>query len=116
MTPPLPEGVYESLRTVGLDAALAELADLTPRFARIEDADAPHVLARHVATAVERALRQETDAGRRLALVNDILTRVAEQDEQVATDVAEHLVVLTRETAPGGCGDRCTAAPSARRA
>jgi hypothetical protein len=62
MTPPLPEGVYESLRTVGLDAALAELADLTPRFVRIEDADAPHVLARHVAAAVERALRQKTDA------------------------------------------------------
>jgi hypothetical protein len=65
MTPPVPEGVSESLRTLGLDAELAELADLTPRFARIDEADAPHVLARHVATAVERALRQETDVSRR---------------------------------------------------
>ncbi len=62
MAPPLPEGVYESLRTVGLDAALA---DLIPHFARIDEADAPHVLARHAATAVERALSQETDASRR---------------------------------------------------
>jgi hypothetical protein len=78
MTPPLPEGAYESLRTLGLDA------DLTPRFARIDEADAPHVLARHVATAIERVPRQEADAGRRLELVNDLLSRVAEHDEQVA--------------------------------
>ncbi|TQM08956.1 DUF3427 domain-containing protein [Pseudonocardia kunmingensis] len=99
MTTPLPEGVYESLRTAGLDAALTQLSDLSPRFARIEDADAPHVLARHVSTAVERALGQEADAGRRLELVNDLLARVAEHDEQVGA--AEHLVVLTREAAPG---------------
>jgi superfamily II DNA or RNA helicase/HKD family nuclease len=101
LNPPLPEGVYESLRTVGLDATLAELRGLTPRFAPVEDADEPHVLARHVATAVERALSREGDTGRRLALVNDLLGRVAEHDEQVATSAAEQLVVLTRETAPG---------------
>ena len=101
MTSPLPEGVYELLRTAALDTALAQLADLTPRFAAIEAADEPHVLARHVAKLVERALSREGDAGRRLALVNDLLARVAEQDEQVITDEAEHLVVLSRETAPG---------------
>jgi superfamily II DNA or RNA helicase/HKD family nuclease len=101
LNPQLPEGVYESLRTVGLDGTLAQLPNLTPHFARVEEADEPHVLARHVAQAVERALRQEGDPGRRLALVNDLLTRVAEHDEQVAVDAAEHLVVLSRETAPG---------------
>ncbi|MFD1531953.1 DUF3427 domain-containing protein [Pseudonocardia aurantiaca] len=101
MTPPLPEGVYESLRTVGLDATLAQLSTLTPRFARVEEADEPHVLARHVAKVVEHALSREGDTGRRLALVNDLLARVAEQSEQVMTDEAEHLVVLSRETAPG---------------
>ena len=30
MIHPLPEGVYESLRTDGLDAAVAALPDLTP--------------------------------------------------------------------------------------
>ncbi len=83
LTSPLPEGVYESLRTAALDSALAQLADLTPRFAAIEAADEPHVLARHVAKLVERALSREGDTGRRLALVNDLLARVAEQDEQV---------------------------------
>jgi superfamily II DNA or RNA helicase/HKD family nuclease len=101
LTSPLPEGVYELLRTAALDTALAQLADLTPRFAAIEAADEPHVLARHVAKLVERALSREGDTGRRLALVNDLLARVAEQDEQVITDEAEHLVVLSRETAPG---------------
>jgi superfamily II DNA or RNA helicase/HKD family nuclease len=100
LTQPLPEGVYESLRTTRLNAALEQLTDLTPRFARVEDADAPHVLARHVATAVERALIGESDPARRLALVNGLLARLAAEDEQLA-DVAQHLVVLTRETAPG---------------
>lgn len=100
MTQPLPEGVYESLRTTGLDAALARLVGLTPRFAPVESADEPHVLARHVAAAVERALLGESDPHRRLVIVNDLLGRVAALDEQVA-DRAEQLIVLTPEAAPG---------------
>ncbi|MFD1518912.1 DUF3427 domain-containing protein [Pseudonocardia yunnanensis] len=100
MTQSLPEGVYESLRTARLNEALDQLTDLTPRFATLENADEPHVLARHVATAVERALTAEGDPARRVALVNELLMRVAASDEQLV-DVAEQLVVLTRETAPG---------------
>jgi HKD family nuclease len=100
VTQPLPEGVYESLRTTRLNEALDQLSDLTPRFALVENADEPHVLARHVAAAVERALVQEPDPARRLTLVNDLLRRVAAADEQLA-GVAEQLVVLTREAAPG---------------
>jgi superfamily II DNA or RNA helicase/HKD family nuclease len=96
----LPEGVYESLRTRRLNAALDQLVDLTPRFLPVEDADQPHVLARHVASAVERALADEPDPGRRRALVNDLLLRVAAEDDQLAAE-AQHLVVLTREAAPG---------------
>jgi hypothetical protein len=65
---PLPEGVYESLRTRRLNAALDQLVDLTPRFLPVEDADQPHVLARHIASAVERALADEPDPGQRRAL------------------------------------------------
>jgi superfamily II DNA or RNA helicase/HKD family nuclease len=97
---PLPEGVYETLRTRRLDAALDQLVDLAPRFLPVENADQPHVLARHVAAAVERALLGESDPDRRLELVNDLLDRVAAQDDQLATAV-QHLVVLTREAAPG---------------
>jgi len=77
---PLSEGVYESLRTKGLDSALDRLVGLTPRFAPVEDADQPHVLARHVASAVERVLADEPDADRRRALVNDLLLRLAAED------------------------------------
>ncbi len=100
MTHPLPEGVYESLRTARLDRELSGLADLTPRFAPVEAADEPHVLARHVAAAVERALSGESDPARRLALVNDLLGRLEAGDEQIA-DRSEQLVVLSRAAAPG---------------
>lgn len=96
----LPEGVYESLRTAGLDVDLARSADLTPRFAVVDPADEPHVLARHVGAAVERALAGERDPARRLALVNDLLGRVEAERERVGSS-AEHLVTLSRETAPG---------------
>jgi superfamily II DNA or RNA helicase/HKD family nuclease len=100
VTQPLPEGVYESLRTRRLDAVLAQLVGLTPRCERVDPADVPHVLARHVAEVVARALTEQRDPDLRLALVNDLLERVAAHDEQLP-DVAEQLVVLTRETAPG---------------
>ncbi|GAA3226790.1 DEAD/DEAH box helicase [Pseudonocardia petroleophila] len=97
---PLPEGVYESLRTAALDEDLARSAELTPRFAVVDPADEPHVLARHVGSAVARALEGERDPARRLALVNDLLGRVAAEEQRVGTS-AEHLVTLSRETAPG---------------
>ena len=100
MTQPLPEGVYETLRTLRLDAVLAELAALTPRCEPVDPADVPHVLGRHVAEVVTRALTEERDLGRRLALVNDLLERVAAHDERLP-DAAEQLVVLSRDAAPG---------------
>jgi hypothetical protein len=100
VTDPLPEGIYESLRTLGLNEALAELVQLQPQFAPVDPADVPHVLARHIAVAVERALTNAKDPDRQIALVNDLLHRVAAQDEQLAESI-EQLVVLSREVAPG---------------
>ncbi len=99
MTHPLPEGVYEELRTDALEAAVAALTDLTPRWHEVEPADAPHVLARHVAASVERKLAGLRDPAERLALVNELLDRVAEPGERVRAH--EQLVVLSREVAPG---------------
>jgi superfamily II DNA or RNA helicase/HKD family nuclease len=100
VTDPLPEGVYEALRTTALDAALVDLVGLTPHFAAVDAADEPHVLGRHVGRAVERALAGESDPGRRLALVNELLERLAAAGEGIR-DRSEHLVVLTRDEAPG---------------
>ena len=99
MIHPLPEGVYESLRTDGLDAAVAALPDLTPRWHAVEQADAPHVLARHVAESLQRRLSELRDPAERLALVNDLLDRVAGPGERVRAH--EQLAVLSREVAPG---------------
>ncbi len=97
----LPEGVYESLRTEGLDRVVSAVTDMTPRWHRVDNADVPHVLARHVADAVQRRLTTMGDPVERLALVNDMLSRIAAADEQVAGTVAEQLVVLSSEMAPG---------------
>ena len=99
MTHPLPEGVYESLRTDGLETALGALTGLTPHWHEVEAADAPHVLARHVAESVQRRLATLRDPADRLALVNDLLARVAEPGERVRSH--EQLAVLCRELAPG---------------
>ncbi|MDN5858451.1 MAG: DUF3427 domain-containing protein [Pseudonocardia sp.] len=95
----LAAGVYESLRTTRLNAQLDQLAGLVPRFAEVEDAEQAHVLSRHVAAAVERALLERSAEGRR-ALVNDVLRAVAAHDEQVSDPIAQ-LTALTREIAPG---------------
>ncbi|MCE3550173.1 DUF3427 domain-containing protein [Pseudonocardia sp. RS11V-5] len=96
----LNEGVHERLRTTGLEADLARVAELVPYWAEVEEADQPHVLARHVAAAVERALLASPSEAHRVALVNDLLDRVSEQDQRLAAAV-EQLVVLTRQVAPG---------------
>lgn len=50
---PLRAGAHERLRTARLEAALAEVAELTPRWDGVEAATQPRVLARHVASVVE---------------------------------------------------------------
>jgi hypothetical protein len=99
VTEPLPSGVYESLRTARLEAALDRVADLGPHWADIEDADQAHVLARHIAAVMERALRDLDEPGRR-ALVNNVLSSVSAHDEHLAESI-QHLAVLSREIAPG---------------
>ena len=83
-----------------MEAQLEHLADLVPHFAAVEDADQAHVLARHVAAVIERALLLQPDGAARRVLVNDVLSSVAAHDEQLAGAI-EHLVVLSTEIAPG---------------
>jgi len=52
----MPEGVYESLRTVGLDRGLAAATGLTPHFSAVDVIDEPEMLARHIAGVVRRTL------------------------------------------------------------
>jgi hypothetical protein len=61
VTQPLPEGLYETLRTLRLDTVLAQLVGLTPHCEPVDPADVPHVLGRHVAEVVTRVLGRERD-------------------------------------------------------
>lgn len=97
----LPEGVYETVRTVGLDRTLAELnVRLRAHMSAVEAADAPEVIARHVAEAVRKALVAEPDVGRRLTLSNELLTVLDAPDEHLSGRL-EQLVALTDVARPG---------------
>ena len=88
---PLPEGLYESLRTSGLEQSLSHLRDLEPKFAPVDPADAPEVLARHVARSVRRLLADERDEEKRAAIVNELMDVIHAPDERLV-DGLEQLV------------------------
>ncbi|MGH3794693.1 MAG: DUF3427 domain-containing protein [Pseudonocardiaceae bacterium] len=91
-------GAYESLHTRALDRALRAVPDVTPQFGEVTEADAPEVLARHVADAVRRALTDEPH-DQRLEKINSLLARVADQDDAVVA--LEQLLALATAEAPG---------------
>ncbi|MGH4017631.1 MAG: hypothetical protein ACRDSL_27660, partial [Pseudonocardiaceae bacterium] len=80
-------GAYESLHTRALDRALRAVPDVTVQFGEVTETDAPEVLARHVTDAVRRALTDEPQ-DQRLEQINDLLTRVADQDDAVVASEA----------------------------
>ena len=61
----LAEGLYESLMTAELAGRLEGLA-LTPDLRKVDEADVPHVLSRHVAEAVRRTLEATRTSEERL--------------------------------------------------
>ncbi|MGH3788588.1 MAG: DUF3427 domain-containing protein [Pseudonocardiaceae bacterium] len=98
MSQGMPAGAYESLHTRALDRALDAVPNATPRFGEVEPAEAPEVLARHVANAVRLALQEEPHH-ERLEKINNLLAQVtADADVVVAL---EQLLALTIPEAPG---------------
>lgn len=93
------EGVYESLETAGLTRQLRSLP-LDPRFEVIDPADAPEVLARHIADVVRRTL-DDRDEPARVELVNELIRLLHDEDATV-TDRLRQLVALTRQMGPAG--------------
>lgn len=94
------EGVYESVRTLRIDRVVSELRHrLRPHFADVDPADAPDVLARHVAEAVRRAVATEGNTDRRIALANDVLALLNSPDERLP-DAVQQLVALTGTRSP----------------
>jgi superfamily II DNA or RNA helicase/HKD family nuclease len=93
-------GLHESLVTGGLAARLAELTGVDPEIERVDDADAPHVLARHVYQVLQRELEARKDPEHRLVLVNSILHLLEDASTEVS-DPARQLLRLVEPARPG---------------
>ena len=93
-------GLYESLLTSGLVAALEDDSELDAVTSRVDAADAPHVLARHVAEAVERHLAGVKDDEDRVKLVNSMLELLADNVDDVVEPTGQ-LLGLSRRPGPG---------------
>ncbi|GHE76621.1 helicase [Amycolatopsis deserti] len=98
---PLAHGVYEAVRTHRLDRALdAARERFAPEFSGVDEADAPEVIARHVADAVRRVIAEESDGGRRVELANRVLSMLAAEDDRL-TDTLQQLIALSEVTGTG---------------
>ncbi len=98
---PLVPGVYEAVRTARMDRALAELrGTLDAKFADLDLAEVPDVIAQHVADAVRRALADDNDPQRRVVLTNQLLELLDQPDESV-TETLQQLLALTDAAQPG---------------
>jgi superfamily II DNA or RNA helicase len=78
MRQPIP-GVYDALLDELLREMLSRHPELRTVFAKIDQEEQPSRYASFVAKVLEQALREETDAQRRLELCNSILEQVAGQ-------------------------------------
>lgn len=71
------EGLYESLVTQDLKARLQAIGGLTATELPVDEADEPHVIARHVATVVQHHLEGIRGRDERIATVNAVLAALS---------------------------------------
>lgn len=93
-------GIYESLLTQALRSQLALRQDLQQEIDKLDPADQPLVLARHVSQIVERLLSDTKDPERRTALVNSLLGHLAQEADAVVAPPSR-LLRLAPEPGPG---------------
>ncbi|MGC5027576.1 DUF3427 domain-containing protein [Tsukamurella sp. DT100] len=93
------EGIYESLHTADLRDRI-KATGLQSDTRAVEKADQPHVLARHVASIVERAIAGEKDESERIKLANSLLAVAGDLDSPIL-DPATQLARLYQLPAPG---------------
>lgn len=93
-------GLYEQLVTEALRVHLVDLDQEETRTAQVDQADQPHVLARHVGAAVQRVLAGTRDPDQRIAIVNTLLGSLDEASDWVA-DPASQLLSIRSPSRPG---------------
>jgi len=94
-------GLYEQLVTAGLLKRLNDVNGLAATLHNVDEAEQPDVLARHVRDAVWVALRATRDPSDRIALVNDLLNRLATPDQTMPPGDPQQLTALRAAPGPG---------------
>jgi superfamily II DNA or RNA helicase/HKD family nuclease len=94
-------GIYDALVTQGLLEAVSRANGQVAVLHGVGDADQPEVLARHVRDAVLRALGSTRDPNQRVALVNDLLERLAMRDDSLPDGQPQQLHSLHPPARPG---------------
>ena len=99
-SPKLATGLHESLITDQLteliDAEVSREVDL----GRVDEADQPHVLARHISAALHRRLASIKDPAARLTAANELLRAIEDPADSVATPI-QQLHALRHAPGPG---------------
>ena len=96
---PVHLGLYESLVTRALTAQLDEQGGVAAT-SEIDEADQPHVLARHVQQLIEQVLTATKDPAQRLEIVNGLVEQLSRAHDQVAAPPAQ-LLRLSQPVGPG---------------
>jgi HKD family nuclease len=96
-------GIYDALVTNGLLEAIAngQTDGQVAVLHDVDEADQPEVLARHVGDAVLRVLGSTRDEGKRVALVNELLQRLAEHTDALPDGKPRQLYALRPPARPG---------------
>ncbi len=97
---PLALGLYEQLMTAKLQTALGAESELRSSIAKVDTADQPHVLARHVYELTRRALENRTDPDSRIQLLNILVDVLEDPDSAVVAPTRQ----LRRLAVPSGPG------------
>lgn len=93
-------GLYESLITGALAHELASSDQLASTTGKVDEADQPHVLARHVQELVQRVLTATKDPAKRIEIINGLVAHLG----QVGDDVSAPPSQLLRLAPPIGPG------------
>ena len=92
------EGLYESLLTDGLKAALADVHEMHPQIRDVDQSEQPGVLARHVRDAVLHRITEMSDGAERVDLVNSLLDLILRDSDRVTHGLSQ---LLALRLAPG---------------
>ncbi|MEV6283375.1 DUF3427 domain-containing protein [Kribbella sp. NPDC051770] len=94
-------GIYDALVTQGLLEALRQSDDVTSSTGKVDDADQPEVLSRHLREAVLRVLQSTRDEAKRLVIVNDLLSQLAQHADALPEPPLERLLSVGEAAGPG---------------